>query len=57
MEVNGQLHAPAALLPAKKWPVPTRQVATWVPVGLEAVEKRKICVPVVNRTTIPRPSG
>jgi hypothetical protein len=50
MVVNGQLHAAAAFFYAKESPVPTGLVAAWVPVGLEAVEKRKICVPVVNRT-------
>jgi hypothetical protein len=31
MEVNGQLHAPAALFPGKKRLVPTGQEAGWAP--------------------------
>jgi hypothetical protein len=31
MEVGGQLHAPAALRPAKQTPVPIGQEAEWAP--------------------------
>jgi hypothetical protein len=38
MEVSGQLHAPAALPPGKRFPVPTV-------LGLDVVEKRKVSYP------------
>jgi len=42
MEVSGQLHAPAALLPEKKPPIPTGQEAEWSGwSGLDG-EERKI---------------
>jgi hypothetical protein len=43
MEVNGQLHAPAAL-PPRKYPPVTHWIGGWVDprVGLDAVEKRKL---------------
>jgi hypothetical protein len=43
MEVSSQLHAPAALHPRKKPPVPIGQEAGWAPsVGPDAVKKREI---------------
>jgi hypothetical protein len=39
MEVSGQLHSPAALLPGKESPVPIGQEAGWVWVGLNGVAK------------------
>jgi hypothetical protein len=47
MEVSGQLHAPAALLPEKE-PLVTHWIAGWVGprAVLDAVVKRKISQPL-----------
>jgi hypothetical protein len=59
MEVNGQLHAPIALLPRKQ----PHCIGGWMGprAGLDAMEKRKICLGARNRipiswSSIPQPS-
>jgi hypothetical protein len=55
MEVNGQLHAPAALFPGKTLPVPIVYEAGWVqePVWRSGVEKNTLSLPEIQ----PRPSS
>jgi hypothetical protein len=58
MEVSGQLHAPAALPPAKETPG-THWIGGWVGprTVLDTVVKRKIPSPVGNRTLESRSSN
>jgi hypothetical protein len=62
MEVSGQLHAPAVLLPEKEPPVPTEQEAGWAPkpvwklwsIGTPtapAVNRNPVVEPVARRYT------
>jgi hypothetical protein len=38
MEVIGELHAPAVLLPERKSPVPIVQEDVWAKIGLNAIK-------------------
>jgi hypothetical protein len=40
MDVNGQLHAPAALLPGKKAQIPIAEEVGWVPVPVWTLRLR-----------------
>jgi len=54
MEVSGQLHAPADLLPWKELLVPITMEAGWVPgAGLDMM--RKIAHPTGNETPATQP--
>jgi hypothetical protein len=46
MEVNGQLQAPAVLLPGEKPPVPTEQEAGWDPEPALTFVKEKNLLPL-----------
>jgi hypothetical protein len=55
MEVSGQLHAPAALPPGKKPPVPIEKVGPRA--GLDYLEKRKFLIlPGHERRALGRPA-
>jgi hypothetical protein len=56
MEVSGQLHDSAALLPGKELP-DIQRIGGWVEVrtSIDAVQKRKYLAPAGNRTQVVQP--
>jgi hypothetical protein len=57
MEVSGQIHDPAALPQVKSLRYSLDRGWVGPRAGLDAIEKRKILVPVGNRTPTGRPSS
>jgi len=58
MDVNGQLHAPAALLPGKKAQIPIAEEVGWVPVPVWTrwqKEKYPIIAPAGNWAPVVQP--
>jgi hypothetical protein len=48
VEVNGQLHAPPALLPGKQHAVPIIKEAGWASAGRYGQQKDRLVLPVIE---------